>query len=83
MFDYEAVLPFPFLALLLWPANLSRTTKGLVIVAFAVILIGQFMILTRTFSTSGNRVKYFVVNELALVVSVFAVLGGQYAIANS
>ena len=83
MFDYEAILPFPFLALLLWPANLARTTKGLLIVAIVVIFAGQFMILTRTFSAPRDRIKYLVANELSLLVLVFSVLGGQYAIANS
>lgn len=80
MFDYEAVLPFPVLALLLWPANLVETTRGLFIVAVAIIALGQFMVLTRTFSQTNRTIAYFVANELLLVISVVAILGGQHVL---
>jgi len=78
MFDYEAVLPFPFFALLLWPANLVRTPRGLIVVAVVILVLGQFMVLTRTFSKKNRRLSYFAANESLLIFSVMAIFGGQH-----
>ena len=83
MFDYEAVLPFTILALLLWPARLVRSVRGVVIVGLIVISIGQCMILTRTFSRERGKLQYFIANETLLFMSVFAVLGAQHVSADN
>jgi hypothetical protein len=81
--DFEAVLPFPILALLLWPANLVRTAQAFSVVFISIVILGQFMILTRAFTQSHSKTKYFFANELLLTISVGLILGAQYALANT
>ena len=78
--DFESVLPFPVCALLFWPAGVIRTVPVLLVVGVIIIAMGQFMLITRTFSEKkGMRLRYLLANETLLILSVFAILGAQFA----
>ncbi len=77
--DYEAMLPFQLFALVLLivlPAAGAVTT---LFYALLILLLAQFMILTRTFDSgrAGHRLAYWITNELyatLTIVGPFAIL---------
>ena len=76
--DFESILPFQVIALLTWPLGVVSSWKSALLVGVGVVVIAQFMILTRTFDRDDDRLTYFGANELYLVVSVAILLGLQF-----
>lgn len=82
--DFEAALPFVLIALLLWPTGLVELfydihgIAGLVGVlpfALGIMVLSLPMFLTRAFDRPrGDRLAYFVVNEVCLFVLVLPLL---------
>ncbi len=78
--DYEAMLPFQLLALgwlLMGPPAVGALTAFFY--ALVILLLAQFMILTRTFDRgrAQDRLVYWITNELyatLTVVGPFAIL---------
>ena len=78
--DYEAMLPFQLFALgllLLGPPEVGARTA--LFYALGILLLAQFMILTRTFDRgrAGRRPGYWITNELyatLTIVGPFAIL---------
>ena len=69
--DFEAAIPFQVLAFVLWPSGVVRGWKGVLFFGGAVVLLAQFMILTRTFNQGrGERLRYLLVNELYYLVTI-------------
>ncbi len=78
--DFEAMLPFQLFALvLLFIGTPAVGVLTALSYALAILLLAQFMILTRTFDRGpvGHRLGYWITNELyatLTIVGPFAIL---------
>ena len=74
LIDFEAIIPFQVLAILIWPAGLVNGWKSAVLFTVVTLVIAQFMIMTRAFSRDReNKVRYFVANNIYALATIAGV----------
>ena len=73
--DIERLLPFPVFGLLLCPSGIIHSWFAVAFIGVCLVGLGQFMLLFGMCSEpKGDRLKYWLINEAALLCSVFGVL---------
>lgn len=77
--DFEAILPFQIIALLLWPLGLIQTWNAVALSGLCIVLLAQPMILTRTFDNpKKDRWRCFRRTELYCLRTIFIILITQH-----